>query len=599
MKDNNKKIKLKGSKTLTPNQESSRFRERQKLEYEYNNEVKEDINYKSDENEMLDVDEEESVESTDKDSKDDEMQSKEDDSDDEKDSEDEEDSDDDDNKSEDGEENQDNKVDPNNRRDLQPDRKPKEDIKSQIEKDSKKPPRLPGVGGKKEVDEDSKTEKIKHTAEVAQRNLQRAGRALMHLVKLVLNPIFWIIIAVLIIIAFIASTQSIVGKTDYNIECDSQGVGGVSLDSDADDFTRQSAIASWLTSTPFDITGGKPLNREQAMGIMGNLMEESYGANNFAIQNDHSKEKWKTCDNNCVLAWGNADGKGIGIVQWDTGRRIKLVKFAISEGTQWHDLNTQLKYLKSEMDSGYDSDQLVKGGFHDMTKSIDEYTKIWNVWFERSGASGTPAGDNPRIKKANDFAALYTGGSGGSSGGGLSSNCLGGGMGSVDTSNLIQLAIASAWPNRNDSLGSCPQGYTNCGLSFAKPEYIAAKEAAEAATGQDPLRGLFASCDRYVATMLRATGTDPNFPWGDTGLQGNYLRNNKNGWQKISCQDRQPGDVLWRPGHIMLYLGNVNGKDSLGSASHKERTAAINPVSCSGSRFNADGKGADGWRKVR
>ena len=70
-------------------------------------------------------------------------------------------------------------------------------------------------------------------------------------------------------------------------------------------------------------------------------------------------------------------------------------------------------------------------------------------------------------------------------------------------------------------------------------------------------------------------------------------------WAQVSCQDRQPGDVLWRNRHVMLYVGHVNGKDSIASASFMERSASLSSVSCQGDLFVADGDTAIGYRKVK
>lgn len=462
--------------------------------------------------------------------------------------------------------------------------KPEKDSSSEFSGDLEDNKKIPHINKTRRKTEDAKNE------------FKTFGKISLAVGKLLINPIFWIIILLIIALTYFISIITIMGQNDYNIMCDSSGVGSIIIDPNADDFTRQSAIASWFTSTPFEFNGGQPLSREQASGIMGNLMEESYGANPKAIQGDNSLRQWETTDNNTVLGWGNVGGKAIGIIQWDRGRRINLVNFAISEGTQWHDLTTQLKFLKSEMDAGYERDQLNNGGFNEPGKSVADYARIWNIHFERSGAAGTPAGDNPRIASAEAFASAYTGGS---YGGGLSTSCVGGlySGGGIDASNLVQLAIQSAWPNRSPALGRCA-GLTNCGQHFATDGYKQAKIAAESATSKDPIAGLLASCDRFVATMYRATGQDSNFPWGDTSIQGNYMRNSPN-WEQISCQERQPGDVLWRKGHIMLYLGNVNGRDSIGSASYMERTGSLSGVSCSGDNFVGDGDTAIGFRKVR
>lgn len=485
------------------------------------------------------------------------------------------------------------KENKDDRRKLHPDRK-EEDTKDNKPKDKKGGAPNAGEAVKDKVTKDTKIGEAEKFVKNVKRNVKVVANIAITIFNLLINPIFWIIVLIIIIIVYFSSMLAIVGQNDYNIMCDQSGVGVVSIDPSADDFTRQSAIVSWLTSTPFEINGGRPLSREQAIGIIGNMMSESYGANPRAIQGDSSLSQWETSDNDEVLSWGNDGGKAIGIIQWDKGRRVELVNFAISEGTEWHDLTTQLKFLKSEMDAG-EKEQLISGGFNEPGKSLEEYTKIWNTHFERSAQAGTPAGDNPRIANAEAFSSAYQGGS---STMGLSSNCLGGLFvgGGVDTSNIIELAIASAWPNKNRALGNC-SNLTNCGQTFSTDAYKQAKIMAEAATNNDPISGLLASCDRFVATMYRATGHDLSFPWGGANEQGNYMKESQN-WAQVSCQERRPGDVLWRDGHVMLYVGNVNGGDSIASASIKTRTASLSGVSCQGDEFVADGNTNIGFRKV-
>lgn len=447
------------------------------------------------------------------------------------------------------------------------------------------------------VDDNKAVEAVKNVAKLAKKLATVALKIGTTIFQLVTNPVTYIGIALVIAFVAIASFTSAVGQNDFNILCDESGVGSVSIDPNADSFTRQAAIASWLTSTPFEVYGGEPLTTEQAAGIIGNMIEESYGANPKAIQGDDTMTEWETCDNDCVAEWGIVGGKAIGIVQWDTTRRLALVIFAESEGTQWHDLNTQLKYLRNEMETN-EAGSLEKGGFNEKGKTIAEYAKIWNKSFERSKKSGTPEGDNPRIASAEAFASEF---SGGVSFAGLSDGCLGmaGGFSGVgiDTSSLVDLAISAVHVNRSSALESCNGVLENCGQKTATDVYKQAKLTAETLTDKDPRRGLLASCDRFVATMYRATGKDPTFPWGATQHQLAYMESNPN-WQRINCQDRQPGDVVFRKGHIMLYVGVVNGKDSIASASLGHRSGNLSGASCSGNKFIADGGPADGWRKV-
>lgn len=412
--------------------------------------------------------------------------------------------------------------------------------------------------------------------------------------KVIIDPITLGLVVIFIIGVAIYSASMSLGTNDYNIMCDVSGTGVVVIDSDADSFTRQSAIASWLTSNTFAGLGNQPMTKEQAAGVIGNMIQESYQANPKAMQGNPEMTEWETCDNDCVLdTYKSQSNKGIGIVQWDGGRRVGLVNFAKEQGTQWHELNTQLKFLKKELD-GRKGKDLSLGGFTRTTRSIADYTTIWDEKFEVSDLKST----DKRIAYAESFASKYSGGRG------LATNCIGG-IG-VDTSNLVKLAIESAWPNAqsSNSYGRCST-YKNCGSEFAMPAYIRAKKIAEDSTGADNSPGLLASCDRYVATMYRATGKDPEFPWGNVAIQMDYMENSPK-WEKVSCQNRVPGDVVARKGHIMLYLGIVNGVDSTGSASiarvlstDTARTGAIYGMKCKGDLFFADSDLAQGYRLVK
>lgn len=461
----------------------------------------------------------------------------------------------------------------------------------------------------KTVDTAIKAKQLATRAAAAMKNLTAAGG---FLAKLIVNPVFWIGVAAIglcaVIMISISSTTSIIGGNDYNQSCDFNGVGSVNVAEDADDFTRQSAIASWLMSTPFEVLGNKPMSREQTMGVMGNLMKESYGANPKAIQGDHSLTMWQTCGNDCVGAFVGG-GKAVGILQWDGNagdpRRDNLVKLARAEGKEWYDLNVQLKHLKNELDGigdhTYENYQIKRSGFLDPGKSIDEYTVIWAEYIERCGKCM----NEQRIASAHEFNANFQGGGGGGVGS-LSTQCVT--SGNIDSSSLVQLALQISYSREEKAAGLgygvCASG-AGCGQTFSKPEYITAKQMAEDQTGADGFPGMLASCDRLAATLYRVTGIDVNFPYGASGTQLAYARAN---WKQVSCQERQPGDAIIRPGHIMVYIGMVDGRDTISSASiamadrvgpnGKGRSAHLSDMSCKGDKWYADGGTAEGFRKV-
>ena len=445
-----------------------------------------------------------------------------------------------------------------------------------------------------ESEKNSKAEGAKEAFEKATRGFKATARIGVFIGKALINPITWLTFGALLVFIVIMSGASLIGQSDHNIQCLPTGVGVVNVAEDADDFTRQSAITSWLTSTPFDSFGGKAMTKEQAAGVIGNFIVESAGArpNYVETLSMYDPDYYLKCDNDCVASWGTKSNSAIGIAQWDGGRRLELVNFAKDKGGDWYDLNIQLQFLKKELDTT-EGANLAKGGFTDITHTPGEYARLWNKLFDRSAGNDNSPHVIKRKAEAEKFAAAYKGGAG------LASNCTGG---AIDTSNAVQLAIQVSWPMGDRSgHGTCTWGSLgSCGMDFSKPEYIAAKKEAHERTGADPAGMLMASCDRFVATILRATGTDENYPWGAVSNQEDYMKNSPD-WERISCQDRQPGDIIVEPNkHIMMYLGVVEGAESLASASHMERSASIMPVSCNGDNFNADSyPNAQGWRKVR
>lgn len=90
-------------------------------------------------------------------------------------------------------------------------------------------------------------------------------------------------------------------------------------------------------------------------------------------------------------------------------------------------------------------------------------------------------------------------------------------------------------------------------------------------------------CGKYVATVMRASGADPDYPSAGTSIQRNYVMNSPKYTiiNTKSPSDLQPGDILVNNGHTMLYIGdqgngNVAAEASLGD--HPPRYANIGRV---------------------
>lgn len=442
-------------------------------------------------------------------------------------------------------------------------------------------------------------EAAEKTAEVVEKGTRLAGTiatvkgtiaagsgALQAAVALLIDPITWIVIGVIaliivVVIGIIAGVQ-VVGKTDNADGCYGIGVnqssGGsltVNVASSADTMANAATISDWAMTTNFAALGNKPMSREQAAGLIGNMWQESTVQSAISQGGQFSPD----VPNSYILNLGKGNGgKAIGLIQWDSERRYYLAQFAESKGKHWSDMGIQLEFLHQEIDgtvsypgATYNRDLVLKKGFGDPGKDIAHYTTAWEKGFTRAGKPMM----EQRIQYANTFNSSYTPGSGAafsssSSGGScLSSNL----SDSPVASDSVSLAVQISYPTIPES----KTGGEQLGKSKAKPEYITAKQQAEQIGGKDGYEGLYASCDRAVATVVKNT-MDKDIPWGNIVEQRKYMDNNPNKWQKYtSISDAKGGDV-WvtqskhdGSGHIVMYLGNVNGKDMIMHASYSSR----------------------------
>lgn len=389
----------------------------------------------------------------------------------------------------------------------------------------------------------------------------------------VADPIFWIIVLVIIVvivlIVTVLATVQVVGRTDNADGCgvagDSNSEGVPAKDS-GNWLDNATSAANWMMSTKFDFLGGNSMSVNQAAGIIGNWSQES-NVNPKIVQGGSGLS---TDMSNSALMGVSGGGKAVGLAQWDGARRTALAKFAEKQGKHWTDINVQLEYLKTELD-GYEGSSLVAGGFNDKSKTAKELVLIFEEKFERAGKPNMES----RYKGAEEFLSKFdgTGGYTDQTGG----SCLNEDGGNVDASDLVKLAISLSYPTSAESRVS---GSDNWGKSKAKPEYKTAKKEAMKVGGNDGMTDLYASCDRFVATVIKLT-TDKDIPWGSTAEQATYLKNSSKWKQYTKKSQAKPGDI-WitrTRGHVILYLGDVKGKDTIAHASYLSRVAALGDAS--------------------
>lgn len=392
------------------------------------------------------------------------------------------------------------------------------------------------------------------------------------------NPVTYIVAAIVIVCLFLWSTILVIGHNE-NIDGCGPNDGGVQAgqiplgpNGVADKQAAQNIIGSWLMSTPFDWLGGKPMTKEQAAAVVGNMTRESMLTPSMAQGGPSNPWVPPTATNAEVRAKGESTGgQAIGLIQWDATRKKDLLDLADSQGKVWSDVTVQLELVKIETNKPYYSNGMLARGFNTPGKTVAELTTIWEQVYE---VAGVPALDE-RIAAAEDFMVNFKGAGSVTTGG----SCLMGG--NFDASGAVALALSIAYPadqyNLSKVAGGDPMGMRN-----APEAYKSAKLKAEQMPGSvDDTYGspgeLYASCDRFVATVAKIT-MDPMLPWGATETQYAYLNSHPEKWQRYNNKSQaQPGDiwVTTTNGHIILYVGNVNGVDSIAHASFQSRVGAV------------------------
>jgi muramidase (phage lysozyme) len=172
------------------------------------------------------------------------------------------------------------------------------------------------------------------------------------------------------------------------------------------------------------------------------------------------------------------------------------------------------------------------------------------TWLTKAG--GTPAGSstNQTALQSNNSAC----------GSGTSSGAVSG--------SIIQTAINLSWPEPVASAKPLEVGRT--GIGSPKPEYVAALRQFNP-SGQNVTSG--ADCGVFVATTLRASGVDPNYPASYTVAQAQYIIAHPEKYdiqyQVTNTTDLQPGDILiLNQGSFIDGTGKYHVGAGAGAAGH-------------------------------
>lgn len=130
---------------------------------------------------------------------------------------------------------------------------------------------------------------------------------------------------------------------------------------------------------------------------------------------------------------------------------------------------------------------------------------------------------------------------------------------------LNATALAFSWADRSH------------GINDPVDSYLQALNAVGLGNYADKFVQMGASCDAFVATVLRYSGADPNVPCCGANRMLNYFASHPELYEEVpntgSSANLQPGDIRASSSHVEMYVVDENGNGRIASASHGDRTA--------------------------
>lgn len=262
--------------------------------------------------------------------------------------------------------------------------------------------------------------------------------------------------------------------------------------------------------------------------------------------------------NSGYLASNGKKYPGIGLAQWTGGSAMKFLDFAKSLNKDWWTIDYQLSYMLAQ---GAPTERFGKQ-FWPKFKEFKGSAGEASTWFAKYFEGNTKMAIPKRAEAAEKWLAQEKSWSVDSSYGnsiiGMAKE-----LGDVATDGAVA-----------DKLRSCVRAmkYDNSTLANAAVSYAyETKDEGRGNNGTPLYRRLheviwpgdqyFQSCDRGVSTAVRWSGTDEEFPKGDTREQLSYMTTSDK-WKKIgstgsmTMDQLQPGDVFCLKGHVFMYVGH-------------------------------------------
>lgn len=281
---------------------------------------------------------------------------------------------------------------------------------------------------------------------------------------------------------------------------------------------------------------------EQVAGAMGNIDYESAGFSTLAVE-------------------GN--GEGIGLCQWSFGRKAQLISYASSKGLTWQDEDTQVEFLIAEISGGgpasgaankqlqstgnlYGEPSLSTSDSWGNSTTVENATKSFCYTFERPKVSEAHKSMPERIRRAEAYLSEFAG------------------MEAPVGSDEITLTGENA-EKMQQLISEAVRIANNDSYTY---KYGAAHNGPGGWTSEPKQF----DCSSYVGYLYYKTY---GIYVGGTSAE---IHNNLQG-SKVPMTDLKPGDILWKSGHVGLYIGSGQIAEALNERVGIKITTRLNVFS--------------------
>ena len=258
-------------------------------------------------------------------------------------------------------------------------------------------------------------------------------------------------------------------------------------------------------------------------------------------------------------AYQASDGNyycGIGMVQWTGPGAYQMLSVGQSTGHDWYSMEYQLAYMVS--------DAHYRPGFFaqwktEMSSSAEEAA----FYFAKNYEGNTTMAMGERKSNASAWLGQMSswtvdtayfdsviglsqnmGGTGADAALGEANDACDNDVGTYDNSSIASAAVSYAYATQAESMG-------NNGTALYQKVH----------DNVYPGDGVYMACDRSVACAVRWSGSDDDYPSGNTDNQYVYLKSSPK-WESVgmsgsvSMDQLQPGDVFILNGHTFMYVGS-------------------------------------------